>query len=135
MKLNGRPLTIGIIAKLSSVGVETIRYYEREGIIQQPARNGGFREYSEDTVRRIRFIKRTQELGFSLKEISDLLMLQSKGRGTCSTVVAKADRKLSQIAEKISDLKKIQAALLKVKSSCQKNQGGEACPVLENFYA
>ena len=135
-KISNERRTIGGVAKLSGVGVETIRYYEREGIIEQPKKSmGSFREYPEDVVHRVRFIKRAQELGFSLDEISELLSLRAKGRGTCSTVKGKADEKLIQIEEKIADLKRIQLALLKVKDSCERQAPGEKCPVLENFYA
>jgi MerR family transcriptional regulator, copper efflux regulator len=137
MKKKGaiRRLTIGRVAEMVGVGVETIRYYEREGIIEQPPREEGFREYSEDVIHRVRFIKRAQELGFSLDEISELLSLHVKGRGTCSTVKEKADQKLKQIEEKISDLRKIQQALIKVKKICERQPPLEKCPVLEDFYA
>jgi Hg(II)-responsive transcriptional regulator len=129
-------LTIGKVAKLSGVGVETIRYYEREGMIQQPSRaGGGFREYPEDTIHRVRFIKRAQELGFSLSEISDLLSLRVKDRGACSKVKAKTELKLNQIERKIADLRRIQSALRNVKDSCERQAPGEKCPVLESFYA
>ena len=129
-------LTIGHVAKLSGVGVEAIRYYEREGILQQPPRSAGtFREYPEDVIHRIHFIKRAQELGFSLNEVSEMLSLHVKGRGTCSRVKEKADLKLSQIEEKIADLKRIQKALLKVKEICERQTPTDKCPVLESFYA
>jgi MerR family copper efflux transcriptional regulator len=127
-------LTIGKVAKLSGVGVEAVRYYEREGIIDQPSRAaGGFREYPEDVVHRIRFIKRVQELGFSLREISDLLNLRMR-RGSCGTIKEKAEQKLAQVEEKISDLRRIQAALRKVKDTCERQAPTENCPVLEGFY-
>lgn len=128
--------TIGNVAKLCGVGVETIRYYEREGIINQPKKSTEtFREYPEDTIHRIRFIKRAQELGFSLDEITELLSLRVKGSGSCSSVKSKAEQKIAQIEEKIADLKQIQSALKKVKDSCERQAPGEKCPVLENFYA
>ena len=129
-------LTIGNVAKLSGVGVETIRYYEREGIIKQPPRNGGsFREYPEEVIHRVHFIKRAQEIGFSLEEISELLSLRVKGRGTCSKIKEKADLKLGQIEKKIDDLRRIQEALIKVKETCERQAPSDKCPVLESFYA
>ncbi len=128
--------TIGNVAKLCGVGVETIRYYEREGIINQPKKSmGSFREYPEEVVHRIRFIKRAQELGFSLDEITELLSLRAKGRGTCSSVKTKSEQKIIQIEEKIADLKRIQSALREVKDRCERQTSGDKCPVLENFYA
>ena len=128
--------TIGDVARQCGVGVETIRYYEREGIINQPKKGmGAFREYPEDVVHRIRFIKRAKELGFSLDEITELLSLRVKGSGSCSSVKNKAERKIAQIEEKIADLKQIQSALKKVKDSCERQAPGDKCPVLESFYA
>lgn len=129
-------LTIGKVAQESNVGVETIRYYERSGLIVQPRKLGdGFREYPRDIVHRIRFIKRAQELGFSLKEIDELLSLRGKGKGTCSTVKGKTAAKIQQIDEKIADLKRIQKALFKVRDCCEKQLPDVKCPVLEDFYA
>ncbi len=129
-------LTIGKVAKLSEVGVETIRYYEREGIICQPKKNGGaFREYPDDVVHRVRFIKRAQELGFSLNEITEMLSLRNDSSGTCSKIKSKADMKLCQIEEKIADLKRIKKALIKVKAICERQDPTSACPILESFYA
>jgi MerR family copper efflux transcriptional regulator len=128
-------LTIGKVAKLSGVGVEAIRFYEREGIILQPKRRAGsFREYSGDVVYRLRFIKRAQDLGFSLSEIEELLSLRAK-RGSCKIIKQRAEQKLMQIEEKISDLRRIQSALLKVKATCETQNPSEECPVLEGFYA
>lgn len=129
-------MTIGNVAKQSNVGVETIRYYEREGLIDQPRKNGGaFREYPLDIVHRVRFIKRAQELGFSLGEIEELLSLRSKGKGTCSTVKGKTDLKIQQIEDKVADLLRIKAALLKVRDCCERQLPEVKCPVLEDFYA
>jgi Hg(II)-responsive transcriptional regulator len=128
-------LTIGKVAKLSEVGVETIRFYEREGIIEQPKRSSGsFREYPEDTIRRLHFIKRTRELGFSLAEVTELLSLRVKGRSTCATIKNKAESKISQVEKKIADLNRIRAALVRVKNTCDKQAPTDTCPVLESFY-
>ncbi len=128
-------LTIGRVAKLSDVGVETIRYYEREGILEQPKRSTGtFREYPEDTIRRLHFIKRTQELGFSLAEVTELLSLRVKGRSTCAAIKERAQSKIRQVDNKIADLKRIRAALAKVKDKCEKQAPTDTCPVLESFY-
>jgi MerR family transcriptional regulator, copper efflux regulator len=129
-------LTIGRVAKLSGVGVETIRYYQREGILKEPARSesGTFREYSVDVIRRIRFIKRAQELGFSLREIVELLNLRSSGRSTCGTVKERASLKILEVDQKIEDLQRIRAALANVKRVCSRSQPTTSCPILEEFY-
>ena len=129
-------LTIGRIAELSNVGVEAIRYYEREGILQQPPRIGSsIRRYPEETIHRLHFIRRAQELGFSLHEITELLSIRSTGKGSCSKVAEKTDLKLAQIEEKISDLKRLKSALLKVKDCCAQQAPSDKCPILEKFYA
>jgi MerR family transcriptional regulator, copper efflux regulator len=131
-----RRLTIGRVAKLSGVGVETIRYYQREGILQEPERSGGvgFREYSHDVVQRIRFIKRAQELGFSLREIVELLNLRNSRRSSCEAVKARAERKIAEVEQKIEDLKRILAALTNVRKVCSRKQQTSSCPILEEFY-
>jgi MerR family mercuric resistance operon transcriptional regulator len=129
-------LTIGRVAELSNVGVETIRYYEREGILQQPPRIGGsIRRYPKETIHRLHFIRRAQELGFSLQEITELLSIRSTGKGSCSKVAEKTDLKLAQIEEKISGLRRLKSALLKVKDCCAQQTPSDKCPVLESFYA
>lgn len=129
-------LTIGRVAELSNVGVETIRYYEREGILQQPPRIGNsIRRYPKDTIHRLHFIRRAQELGFSLQEITDLLSIRSTGKGSCSKVAEKTDQKLAQIEAKIVDLKRLKSSLLKIKDCCAQQAPSDKCPVLENFYA
>ena len=82
---------IGHVAKASGMGIETIRFYERSGLIDEPPRReSGYREYPRETIARLRFIKRSKELGFSLKEISELLALSKSGKGNCGTVRRRA---------------------------------------------
>ena len=129
-------LTIGKVAKLSNVGVETIRYYQREGIVEEPPRvDGGFRTYPRETVQRIRFIKRAQDLGFSLGEISELLSMKAQKNGACGKLREKVDLKIEQVAKKISDLRKIRAALIAVKGVCANQTPSTDCQVLESFYS
>lgn len=129
-------LTIGRVAELSNVGVETIRYYEREGILQQPQRiDGSIRRYPKETIHRLHFIRRAQELGFSLLEITELLSIRATGKGSCSKVADKTEKKLAQIEEKIADLRRLKSALLKVKECCGQQAASDKCPVLEEFYA
>lgn len=135
MMLNSQPVSIGKAAKLANVGVETIRYYEREGIIPKPPKHpGSVRAYPVDTVKRLRFIKRAQDLGFTLQEIVDLLAVRAKGKGTCSSVKSRADEKIAQIETKVADLRKIQKALAEVRDCCEKQLTADKCPILESFY-
>src|SRR5215475_7493814 len=94
----GKPMTIGQVAKLSGVGVETIRFYEREGLLNKPKRKeSGYRMFDSEVVSRIQFIKRVKELGFSLKEIRELLFLRVDSRATGKEVKKRVDSKIDQI--------------------------------------
>jgi MerR family copper efflux transcriptional regulator len=97
-------MTIGRAAQRAGVGVETIRFYERRGLIQQPARpqSGGYRLYDEDVVERIRFIRQAQELGFSLREIAELLSLRADPAADCGDVRAQAMTKREEVNRKIA---------------------------------
>src|SRR3954451_17023987 len=105
-------LRTGELAKRAGVNVETLRFYEREGLMPEPPRRGsGYREYPAESVQRIRFIKRAQELGFSLREVRELLALRVERGTTCADVRLKAQEKAREIRQKIADLKAIQRAL------------------------
>lgn len=112
-------MTIGQAAKQAGVGVETIRFYERKGLIAQPPRppGGGFRAYSQEAVSRIRFIKQAQELGFSLKEAADLLVLRAEG-GVSAEVKQRAQAKLRDVDRKIEQLGQIRGALRALLDTC-----------------
>jgi len=97
-------LTIGKLARASGVNVETIRFYERKGILKQPEKQGTFRDYPEEYILRVRFIKRSQELGFTLKESKELLDLRIKNQSKCSDVLLKTEEKITEIDQKIKDL-------------------------------
>lgn len=115
------PMTIGQVAKLAGVGVETIRFYEREGLLNKPKRKqSGYRLFGPDVVGRIRFIKSVKELGFSLKEIRELLYLRVDSKGTAAEVKKRIDHKIEQIDERISELKKVRAALAQVSRTAGK---------------
>ena len=102
--------------------METIRFYEREGLLAAPARkDSGYRLYSEPVIGRIRFIRRAKELGFSLKEIRELLFLRVDSRGTAAEVKRRIDQKIDQIDRRISDLRKVRAALAQVSRSAGKS--------------
>lgn len=125
-------LKIGELASASGVNIETVRYYERRGILPQPKRReSGYREYTTEDVLRLRFIKRAQQLGFSLQEISELLSLRVSPETTCSDVKKQAEAKLTSIAEKIAELERMQAALTRLITECDEKQPSSACPILE----
>ncbi len=125
-------LTIGELAKRSGVGLETVRFYERKGLIEDPPRtSSGYRQYPEDVVARIRFIKRCKELGFSLKEISELLSLRVDPETTCADVRRQTELKLADAEEKIRALRRIKAALDKLVASCSGSGPTSECPILE----
>ena len=125
-------LTTGQLAERSQVNVETIRYYERRGIIPAPARGvSGYRQYSEDTVARIRFVKRTQELGFTLDEISELLHLRVDPETSCADIKRRADLKVIEIQEKLRSLKRIKKALNRLAASCSGQGPIGECPILD----
>src|SRR5207247_5454513 len=93
-----KPLTIGQVARRVGVGVETVRFYERQGLLEEPARRAsGYRQYSEQVVKRIHFIKRAQKLGFSLKEIAELLLLRVDGQTSCEEVKGRTEAKIAEV--------------------------------------
>lgn len=125
-------LTIGQIAKLAEVGVETIRFYERQGLINEPGRKAsGYRQFPEDVVARLRFIKRAKELGFSLKEIKELLALRVDPATTCAEVKAQAEAKVADIEGKIASLLRMKKALTKLTVACRGQGPTSECPILE----
>ncbi len=125
-------LTIGEVAKRSGIGLETVRFYERKGLIEEPARtDSGYRQYPADVVARLRFIKRAKELGFSLKEILELLSLRVDPDTTCADVKKRADLKILDIEQKISTLQKMKRALTKLAASCTGSGSTSDCPILE----
>lgn len=125
-------LTISRTAILAGVGVETIRFYERRGLIKQPPRprNGGFRCYDEVVVDRVRFIRQAQELGFSLREIKDLLSLRADPAADCGDVRKQALIKREEVNRKIAQLQQIRAALDELITSCPGGGALRACTIL-----
>jgi MerR family mercuric resistance operon transcriptional regulator len=123
-------MTIAGVADAAEVGVETVRYYERRGLIAQPTRKvGAYRRYDASHVARIRFIKRAQELGFSLEEVEDLLKLQD---GTDRRTIRKiAAKRLEQTRHRIADLKRMEKTLAHVLHECEGESGRLHCPIIE----
>jgi MerR family mercuric resistance operon transcriptional regulator len=122
-------LTIGILAKRSGVNVETIRYYQRRHLLQEPSKPpGGYRQYSSDTVTRVRFIKRAQALGFTLEEITGLLGLDE--RKACLETREVAVQKVALIEQKIADLSRMKKSLSRLVRACDASSAGEQCPII-----
>lgn len=125
-------MTIGQLASLSGVGVETIRYYQREGLLEQPARPGsGYRYYPQDVIGKLNFIKRAKELGFTLKEIKELLVLRVAPDTACPEVKQQAEVKLEAIEQKIKDLENLKMALSALALACTENPLTSQCPIIE----
>lgn len=126
--MNMESLTIGKLANSSEVNVETIRFYERKGLLKIPSqKRGAFRVYPEDYISKIRFIKKAQDLGFTLKEIKELLILDQNTRATCSSVSEKAQKKMNEVQEKIDALKQMEKALKKIVKACDQSPEAKAC--------
>jgi len=121
-------LTIGRLARAADVGVETIRYYQDRKLLPVPRSEGAFRYYPMSLVERIRFIKRAQELGFSLEEVRELLQLED-GTDRKSIRRVAADR-LSQIEAKLADLKRMQRVLKDLLIECEHTKAGLPCPII-----
>ncbi len=127
-------LTIGNVAKLAEVHIETLRYYERKGVVPRPPRTiSNYRRFPEDTVRRVRFVKHAQELGFSLKEIKELLALRGTRGAGCRNVQQRAATKIKEIEEKIRSLQAIRKALHKLVEQCKGKGPLTECPILESL--
>lgn len=129
-------LSIGEVAKRAAVHVETLRYYERRGLVGKPPRSGAnYRRYPQETVRRVRFVKRAQELGFSLKEIKELLSLRAIPRARCADVRDRAEAKISDVEAKIRSLRKMKRALAGLLAQCEGQRPISECPILESLNA
>ncbi len=126
-------LTIGKLAKAANVTVETIRFYERKSLLSQPeTQERGFRVYPNSYIDRIFFIKRSQELGFTLKEIKEILDLQTNAQSTCGDVLKRAEVKIKEIDEKLQDLNAMKASLLQLGECCDdKEETMEQTKVLD----
>ena len=125
-------LSIGQLAQETGVGRETVRFYERQGLIQDPPRtDSGYRLYPATAVQRLRFIKRAKELGFSLREIAELLSLRVDPVTTCADVRRLGEERMNDIEERIQDLTKMKSALARLLASCTGRGPTSACPLLE----
>lgn len=127
-------LTIGKLAEACQVNVETVRFYERKGILKQPKKQGAFRYYPEEYITRIRFIKRSQEFGFTISESKELLDLKIKNHSKCCDVLSRTEVKIAEVTKKIEELKKIKKSLEALANCCEDSSIPLTdCPVLECF--
>jgi DNA-binding transcriptional MerR regulator/copper chaperone CopZ len=126
-------MTIGAAARQSGVGVETIRFYERKGLIARPPKppGAGRRRYRAETVERIRFIRQAQQLGFALREIQELLALEANPAADCSDVRRRALEKIEQVNARIAKLAEIRSALVRLLAACPGSGALGACSILE----
>ncbi len=125
------PLTIGKLAKQAGVTIETIRYYQRKGLLEQPRKpETGYRQYPKQAISRIRFIKRAQQTGFTLKEILELLTLESDH---CQDVQELATAKLSQIDSQIQNLTRLRKVLQELVNGCASNKSVARCSLIDSL--
>ena len=134
-EMNDRnPITIGRLAKAANVGVETIRFYERKELIKQPPKINGFRHYSDDDIRLIKLIKRLQSVGFTLDEIKEFLIFDSCCNESTQIVRQKSLNKITEINEKIAELKDAVRALETFANTCgSKSNDSNSCDLLDCF--
>jgi MerR family mercuric resistance operon transcriptional regulator len=123
--------TIGKLAKTAQVGIETIRYYQSRGLLPIPDNSNGYRQYPLDLVDRIRFIKRAQELGFNLDEISELLSLHGNHQRESIQQITSA--RLTQISAKITDLQGMQEVLNRLLTECENTDADAPCPIIRSI--
>ena len=124
-------LKIGQLAKAANVNIDTVRYYERRGLIPEPPRKeSGYREYTQNYIARIRFVKRAQDLGFSLNEISELMDLRVDSQTVCSDVKKRTEAKVIDIEEKIQSLVRMKQTLTNLLEHCKSQEPTGECPIL-----
>ena len=127
-------LTIGQLAKQANVNLETIRYYERRGLIPEPPRSeNGYRQYCGVDLQRTQFIKRAQALGFTLKEIAELLSLRVAPGTSCTAVKKRVQAKIADVEKRMADLKQMRNALLRLSKRCMDRGPISKCPILEEL--
>ena len=125
-------LTIGQVARRASVQLDTVRYYERRGLLPAPPRTAaGYRQYPPDTVRRVAFIKRAQALGFTLEEICGLLSLRATPGHSCTTVEAQARSAIARLDGQLAQLQRMRLALARLADACHSQHADDECPLLD----
>jgi MerR family copper efflux transcriptional regulator len=124
-------LTIGTVARRVGVAIDTIRYYEREGLLPEPARRAsGYRSYGQGAITQLRFIRRAKELGFTLQEIRELLALSADRQRGVKAVKARAQKRLAALEQRIAELQRVRDGLAQLVASCPGHGKPEHCPIL-----
>ncbi|HFQ81908.1 MAG TPA: MerR family transcriptional regulator [Desulfobacterales bacterium] len=127
-------MKIGEAAKKAGISVEAVRFYEKQGLIGIPTRNdSGYRVYSPDIMNQLLFVIRAKELGFSLKEIKELLLLRNSPNITCADIKLQAEKKIAAIESKIYDLELIKKSLIRLTNSCPGAGAIKLCPILSKI--
>lgn len=125
-------MSIGELAKTTGVKIVTIRYYEQIGILPAPARTAGnYRSYSQEHARRLRFVRRCRDLGFSLDQVREFFRLASSNAPSCVEVCRIAERHLKEIKDKLVSLKRLESELRRISSSCSGNRTLAECRIME----
>jgi MerR family copper efflux transcriptional regulator len=134
MKVANGSMTVGAVAKSASVKIDTVRYYERRGLLPKPPRDkAGYRRFSSATVQRLRFIKHAQSLGFTLNEVKQLLALRITPDCTCADVRYRAQTKMEDIQRRIGSLRAMKKALQQLVSACTADGPASECSFLANL--
>jgi MerR family transcriptional regulator, copper efflux regulator len=127
-------VTIGRLAKAAGVNIQTLRYYERLKLLTPTARKlSGYRVYGDEAISRLRFIKNAQALGFTLREIAELLNLRLSSKSQCGDVLQKAQAKLVQVEAKVQDLQALARTLRSLMRACRAEQPTDPCPILKSL--
>lgn len=133
-------MQIGMVAQQTGLTVDAIRFYEKEGLLKRPPRSeGGFRLFRLEDVEALKFIRKAQELGFSLQEVREILVLRGRGVGACEHVRERVEQKLSTVRGKVEELRKLEKSLQEALRKCNRRlrEGGATherrCPVLEEL--
>lgn len=125
-------LTIGRVARDAGLAIDTVRYYEREGLLEKPPRtSSGYRQYPAGAVARLRFIRQAKELGFTLSEIRELLALKVVPGKSCADVRARARSKIADIERRVAELTRMKRALTRLAAACSGRGPTSACPILD----
>lgn len=127
-------LNIGQVAKQTEVTVETIRFYEKQGLIASPQRSdAGYRQYPLETIKRVRFIQHAKEVGFTLKDIGELLALRREPDSSCADIKLRATQKIEDVDKKIQELKRLREALARMVIKCRGLGPLSTCPILDEL--
>jgi DNA-binding transcriptional MerR regulator len=129
-------MRIGEVAARAAVNAQTLRYYERRGLLPPPARRrSGYRDYDGGAIRVVRFIKHAQALGFTLQEIADLLALRVDEKSACAQVEERAEGAIGRIDKRIADLRQIRSVLARLAAACRRQHLTGDCPILQTLDA